>query len=208
MVTRLHEGCGGHLALDFVNVVDRTRDVAPPERLLSYDDLLRWCVEACALGEPCAEGLRSEAAGDPRGAADALQRAIDLREAIFEVFDGIANAEPAREDALIRINAELARALPALRVTTTDDGFRWEWTEDEPALDAPLWPIVKAAAELLVSPGRERVRQCASARCLWLFLDKTKNRGRRWCDMRTCGNREKVRQHRLRRSDRTDASAN
>jgi len=29
----------------------------------------------------------------------------------------------------------------------------------------------------------------------WLFLDRSRNRSRRWCDMKTCGNREKARRH-------------
>jgi predicted RNA-binding Zn ribbon-like protein len=36
---------------------------------------------------------------------------------------------------------------------------------------------------------------CASEDCAWLFLDKTKNKRRRWCDMKICGNRVKARRH-------------
>ena len=39
------------------------------------------------------------------------------------------------------------------------------------------------------------VRQCASETCSWLFLDKTKNHRRRWCDMKSCGNRAKARRY-------------
>ncbi|EPZ91129.1 CGNR zinc finger [Burkholderia cenocepacia BC7] len=35
-----------------------------------------------------------------------------------------------------------------------------------------------------------RVRQCG--RCTWFFVDRGRGVGRRWCDMRTCGNRAKV----------------
>jgi predicted RNA-binding Zn ribbon-like protein len=40
------------------------------------------------------------------------------------------------------------------------------------------------------------VRLCADASCAWLFLDTTRNRTRRWCDMKECGNRNKVRRFR------------
>ena len=53
-----------------------------------------------------------------------------------------------------------------------------------------------SAVDLLTSPDVERVRTCAAAACAWLFLDTTKNRARCWCDMKTCGNREKVRRFR------------
>jgi predicted RNA-binding Zn ribbon-like protein len=34
---------------------------------------------------------------------------------------------------------------------------------------------------------------CEASDCVWLFLDASKNRSRRWCDMNQCGNREKAR---------------
>ena len=34
--------------------------------------------------------------------------------------------------------------------------------------------------------------------CGWWFVDDTKNRSRRWCDMKICGNREKMRRFRKR----------
>ena len=61
-----------------------------------------------------------------------------------------------------------------------------------------MWPIARSAAELLVSSDRALVKEGASDDCLWLFLDGTKNHKRRWCEMKTCGNRAKVRKHRRR----------
>jgi predicted RNA-binding Zn ribbon-like protein len=53
----------------------------------------------------------------------------------------------------------------------------------------------RAAVELLTSEDIMRVRTCADETCAWLFLDRTKNQRRRWCDMKTCGNRVKARRH-------------
>jgi predicted RNA-binding Zn ribbon-like protein len=58
-----------------------------------------------------------------------------------------------------------------------------------------LAPIVRAAAELLTSDDRARIRECGSETCFWLFMDHSKNGTRRWCDMKVCGNREKARRH-------------
>ena len=58
--------------------------------------------------------------------------------------------------------------------------------------------MARSLGDLLASPDRTRVKQCDGERCLWLYLDRTKNRGRRWCEMKTCGNRAKVRAHRRR----------
>ena len=54
-----------------------------------------------------------------------------------------------------------------------------------------------ADAELLASEQQlAHLRQCCGDNCGWLFLDSSKNHSRRWCDMRDCGNRAKVRRHR------------
>ncbi|HXO42658.1 MAG TPA: CGNR zinc finger domain-containing protein, partial [Thermoanaerobaculia bacterium] len=52
-----------------------------------------------------------------------------------------------------------------------------------------------SAAELLTSDKWRRVRECAGSDCTWLFLDRSRNRSRRWCAMQTCGNRAKARRH-------------
>jgi predicted RNA-binding Zn ribbon-like protein len=54
--------------------------------------------------------------------------------------------------------------------------------------------VAAVAADLLaVHSGGEwaRVKVCASAGCRWAFLDTSRNRSRRWCDMSGCGNRAK-----------------
>ena len=61
--------------------------------------------------------------------------------------------------------------------------------------DRMLWPVTRSAAELLVSGELSRVRTCANDTCGWLFMDTSKNRSRRWCDMNDCGNRAKARRH-------------
>ena len=53
----------------------------------------------------------------------------------------------------------------------------------------PTYPIAEAAADLFCQADPGRVRRCAHPACVLYFLDGTKNGTRRWCDMRTCGNR-------------------
>ena len=60
-------------------------------------------------------------------------------------------------------------------------------------LDSLLWQIARSAADLLASEQLPFVRACSSKECEWFFLDTSKNHHRRWCDMKRCGNRAKVR---------------
>src|SRR5664280_2943804 len=42
---------------------------------------------------------------------------------------------------------------------------------------------------------RAFIRECGAPDCEWLFLDQSRNGSRRWCDMKSCGNRQKARRH-------------
>ena len=61
-----------------------------------------------------------------------------------------------------------------------------------------LWPVARAAAELLTAEERVLVRQCGGDPCGWLFLDRSRKHNRRWCSMADCGNRAKARRWRRR----------
>ena len=51
----------------------------------------------------------------------------------------------------------------------------------------------RSALKLIASPDTERLKICPN--CEWLFIDRSKNRSRTWCDMAVCGNRAKARLH-------------
>jgi predicted RNA-binding Zn ribbon-like protein len=57
------------------------------------------------------------------------------------------------------------------------------------------------AIERLQSQGAwPRLKACTDNGCQWAFYDTTRNRSRTWCSMEECGNREKTRRYRERRS--------
>jgi len=75
------------------------------------------------------------------------------------------------------------------------EGFEWSLSCGDEGAAPILAPVIRAAADLLTSPDAGRVRECGSDTCSWLFLDRSKNGTRRWCDMAVCGNRAKARRH-------------
>ena len=48
------------------------------------------------------------------------------------------------------------------------------------------------ATQLLVSDALSSLRCCSSTDCDWVFLDISKNKQRKWCQMSVCGSREKL----------------
>lgn len=189
---------GGALCLDFANTLeDRLGDAR--ERLRAYPDLLEFAVQTGSLEPETAESLARRGRRRPARAAEALRRAISLRETLFRIFAALAAGGPPPPAELRRLNRALPGALARLTLVGHGDRIEWAWTGPAEALDRPLWPVLRSAAELLTSDDRERVRECDSRTCSWLFLDCSRNRSRRWCDMKTCGNRAKARRHYRRR---------
>jgi predicted RNA-binding Zn ribbon-like protein len=60
--------------------------------------------------------------------------------------------------------------------------------------------VALSAAVFLRSPQRRRLKLCANPSCGFAFVDTSINATRRWCDMRYCGNRLKVRAFRRRQT--------
>ncbi|KAA0252959.1 MAG: hypothetical protein EDX89_16245 [Acidobacteria bacterium] len=190
---------GGSLCLDLPNTLGERRRAEPKEHLHEYADLVAWGLQAGAIDERTARRLTREAGRDPRAASRALQRARGLREELFRLFAAVVEGRALPEPSLAALDEALAAALSARRLVRNGAGVAWAWREeDPPALDRVLWPVLVSAAELLTSGETGRVRWCEGEGCAWLFLDRSRNGSRRWCDMTVCGNREKARRHRRR----------
>jgi len=189
----------GYLCLDFVNTV-RFRPVSDRFELINtYDDLLAWARHATIITPGEAAALAESARGRDRSTADALSHARALREATYSIFSSRAAGLPARETDLRALNRAIGRAMAQAGVVPTGSRFEWGWPGAALDLERVTWWVARSAAELLTSKKLTFVRECASYDCGWLFMDTTKNRSRRWCDMRTCGNRAKSRRHYERR---------
>jgi len=61
-----------------------------------------------------------------------------------------------------------------------------------------LGGVLAAAAEAMSSPDWPRLKACRADDCHWAFFDEARNRSRAWCDMKVCGNRQKVHRYRAR----------
>ncbi len=190
------EFTGGAVCLDFANTLSGRRLSVLRDNLRSYSDLIAWAHQAGVLHPSDVRGLQSAAEHSSSRASSTLVKARDLRETIYRVFSAIATQKKPAADDLEFINDVLVEALRHSRIVPRDGGFSRSWSEPRGNdLQSPLWPIAHSAAELLTSPDVNRVRECGSDSCAWLFVDQSKNRTRRWCDMRVCGNREKARRH-------------
>lgn len=195
---------GGALCLDFVNTVSDRGLEDELDHIGSYADLLAFGRQSGALPDEEVEELAAQAAGNPDWGARATGEAVRVREALYRLFAAIAEEREPPEEDLETLNSALVEGLAYARLVRDGDAYRWSWAGDCSCLERPLWQIVHSAADLLASGRLDRVRLCDSDRCEWLFLDESRNRSRRWCDMSTCGNRAKARRHYRRARARAD----
>jgi predicted RNA-binding Zn ribbon-like protein len=181
----------GNVSLDFVNTLD-DRHTKPKELLEHYDDLVRFGEDTALIDPEQARRLLKRSSQEPDRARESLRRARDLREAIHDVFWPLINQRPVPDAALAKLNADVQKASERLRLVPSNGGFEWRF-QDANHFDSLLWRIARSAADLLASDQLPFVRACSSKECEWFFLDTSKNHHRRWCDMKRCGNRAKVR---------------
>jgi len=179
----------GVLCLDFINTLD-DRPSQPKELINSYVDLLYFAEDARILDPIQVRNLLESYASAQ--AQKALKQAIALREALFAIFSATMSKRSAPLDALETLNRSLRGAADHSQMVESEGCFSWKFV-DHLSHEAVLWPIARSAADLLVSDQLQFVRACSAKACQWFFLDTSKNHLRRWCNMKLCGNRAKVR---------------
>jgi predicted RNA-binding Zn ribbon-like protein len=183
----------GDVCLDFINTLDDRTSDKPKELLKNYYDLARFGEDTGILTPEQLDHFFERVHLMPDEAEDALRRAKNLREAMYTVFSAVLNRQTAPRAAMDRLNANIHDAALHSRLVQHEGRCEWRFDDLGSAFDAMLWPIARAAADLLASSDLALVRACSAPTCQWLFLDTSKNHHRRWCSMKQCGNRAKVR---------------
>ena len=186
---------GGDPSLDLVNTIDWTDRGPIKERLTDYVRLTRWAEGAGVLSQTHAQALRRKATARPAEAKRAHEAALRLRDVLQRLYASVA-AGKRSDPAWGELNEWLGEALRHLRVSPLRKGqavAEWEWHGVEEILESVLWPVVWSAANLVTSDEARRIRLCGAPDCGWMYVDRSRNRLRRWCQMETCGTIEKSR---------------
>lgn len=189
---------GGAPCLDLVNTATNRTHGPLREKLRAYGDLVTLAERVGVLSPALGTALRAAADSSPKEAEMVLERARSLREVIYRVFAAREDSSTCTPGDLSLLSAAAAAAAAERRLVPDGDGYVFTWPDD-PRPERVLWPLALSAAELLTSGDRARVKECAADHCDWLFLDLSRNRCRRWCDMAVCGNRAKARRFQKRR---------
>ncbi len=134
--------------------------------------------------------------------APMLAAAKHLRQAIWDAAHARAKGLATPGEAVRTIN-EAAAAAPLVPELVADtEGTRWA-----PPVSATqaMSTLAREMIDLLSGPLAGRIRECAGDNCPLVFVDSSRPGARRWCAMERCGNRQKLRALRARRSTGNDA---
>ncbi|HRP06873.1 MAG TPA: CGNR zinc finger domain-containing protein [Gemmatimonadales bacterium] len=146
-------------------------------------------------GIPCIDFINKADHGDRYSS-----RAREFRVVLERMLRAEAQGVGATDADLDTLNDLLSRAAGLRGITPAVRGYGWGWRRDPGSLLVELFPVAWSAAAVLTSADRHRLKLCDG--CGLLFLDQSRNRSRRWCDMRSCGNRHKQQGHRKRGKER------
>ncbi|NGO71927.1 CGNR zinc finger domain-containing protein [Streptomyces boncukensis] len=129
--------------------------------------------------------------------------------AVRAVRERFAQVFAARETrtAVGLINALVAEAGTTPQLTD-HDGYDWHVHYFAPGASVAKHLAADggmALAFILVAGERDRLRRCSAPDCRRAFVDLSRNRSRRYCDSRTCGNRLHVAAYRARQRESTGA---
>jgi len=129
-----------------------------------------------------------------------LGRLRELRALLRRLVDTTIQGRSPRSADLAALDAVLGRAPHHLRVLHGRKGWSVERVSVARGLDALLGRVAAGFAEMLARGEPGRLKICANPDCLWVMWDESRNGSRRWCSAAECGNLERVRRFRRRRS--------
>ncbi|GES28311.1 CGNR zinc finger domain-containing protein [Streptomyces angustmyceticus] len=165
---------GNVLATSFTGTLserhgDSVERIPAPQRLIDWLAVYGLAVDSCTAAQ--------------------LYRARELRESIHAAATAAAtqDALPASAVQVINDCSVQGRAAAIL----TPEGNR-EWRLGSASCVEDALSVIAADAISIIAGERDgKLALCASPTCRAAFFDASQSRTRKWCDMNTCGNRQK-----------------
>ncbi|MFI5992357.1 CGNR zinc finger domain-containing protein [Streptomyces sp. NPDC051362] len=143
--------------------------IPAPHRLVDWLEVNGLAVDSCTAAQ--------------------LDLARELRESIHAAATAAARHDALPASAVHVINDRSAQGRAAA-ILTPEGRRRWRLSSPSCVEDA-LGVIAADAIGIIAGERDGRLALCASPTCRAAFFDTSQSRTRKWCDMNTCGNRQK-----------------
>ncbi|MCM2577140.1 CGNR zinc finger domain-containing protein [Streptomyces meridianus] len=165
---------GAVLATSFTGTLserhgDAVERIPTPHRLVDWLAVYGLTVESCTTAQ--------------------LDLARELRESIHTAATAAAIQDALPASAVQAINDCSVQGQAAV-ILTPEGKRQWRLSSASCVEDA-LGVIAADAISIIAGERDGSLALCASPTCRAAFFDTSRSRTRRWCDMNTCGNRQK-----------------
>ena len=190
---------GGCHCFNFVNTVHSRKEENVFDYLKNYDDFIDWSERVELLPKERLKKLKASAKSNIKVADKTLAETKNKRELLYNFFSGIISQKRVEDTFLDEFNNTLSVSLSNLAFKISKGKIDLTWNESEVDLSEPLWVVFKNAFDILTTIPLSRYKECSS--CGWLFLDKSKNNSRVWCNMQTCGSLDKAKRYYYRKKN-------
>ncbi|MEU2913058.1 CGNR zinc finger domain-containing protein [Streptomyces massasporeus] len=148
---------------------DAVERIPVPQRLVDWLAVSGLAVESCTTAQ--------------------LELAKALRESIHAVLTAAASGEVLPAAAVQVIN-DCSAQCRAAAILTPEGNRQWRLSSASCVEDA-LGVIAADAISIVAGERDGKLALCASPTCRAAFFDTSQSRSRKWCEMNTCGNRQK-----------------
>lgn len=196
-MTDYHDGppepdAEAELFVDFANTIELS-DGMPQDHVPDAAALRAWLAS---------RSLVSSRTG-PADVDRQLPAFRSLREVIREVSARVVEGRSPTAAQVRALNAVMREGVHYHQLRRDGDAASFTVGQVGDELDQARSAIAGSLAHYLADHDLRRMRLCANEGCRWVFIDRSPAGRRRWCDMRTCGNRAKVARHRARATERS-----
>ncbi|UFU07934.1 CGNR zinc finger domain-containing protein [Ruania halotolerans] len=147
---------------------DAVERIPTPQRLIDWLAVNGLAVESCSAAQ--------------------LDHARELRESIHAAATAAA-IDAALPAAAVRVINDCSVQGQAAAILTPERNRRWRLSSA--AVEDALSVIAADAINIITGERDGRLALCASPTCQAAFFDTSQSRTRKWCEMNTCGNRQK-----------------
>lgn len=137
-----------------------------------------------------------------------LEQLKYLRGLLWEEIQKLVQGTGPNQSLLVQLNGYMDKGPSVRQVVWNAEGkaeislipLRADWEQ-------VMAEIAASFAEALLEKEISRFRICENPDCLWVYYDDTRNRSKRFCDDKLCGNLIKVRRFRARKKAEDETQA-
>nr|WP_319946963.1 CGNR zinc finger domain-containing protein [Paenibacillus caseinilyticus] len=156
------------------------------DRLEKYEWIREWLDEH-----------KLEAGGPPD--KEELEALKGLRRLMQEMVRCLVSGAALTEGMLDEFNRVLAEEAVLRRLVRSGEAYRLEHETPSRSWVSVMAETAASFAGILADGDPTRIRICENRDCRWIYYDDTRNRSKRYCDDKLCGNLMKVRRFRARK---------